>query len=72
TAVALIRALDEFRVQLDHDSYQALAAKSDEWMRQAARYCESRDPLLDLSQSVPHGDQRVVAPSAPEPVRASA
>ncbi|MFL6621226.1 MAG: nitrite/sulfite reductase [Sulfurifustis sp.] len=72
TADALVRALDQFRAQLDHDSYQALAAQSDEWMRQAARYCESRDPLLDLSQSVPHGDQRVVAPSAPEPVRATA
>jgi uncharacterized integral membrane protein (TIGR00698 family) len=45
----------------------ALAAESDEWMRQAAAYCESRDPLLDLSQSVPHGDKRVVIPAAKAP-----
>lgn len=64
TADALIERLENFRVRLDHDSYQALAARSDDWMRRAAAYCESHDPLLDLSQSVPHGDQRVVQPAA--------
>jgi sulfite reductase (NADPH) hemoprotein beta-component len=59
-ADALIQGIENFRAQLDHDSYQSLAARSDEWMRKAARFCESRDPLLDLSQSVPHGDQRVL------------
>ncbi len=72
TAEALIKSIESFRTQLDHDSYQALAAQSDEWMRQAAAYCESRDPLLDLSQSVPHGDKRVVIPTAAERARATA
>lgn len=72
-AEALLERIENFRAHLDHDSYQALAAQSDEWMRQAAAYCESRDPLLDLSQSVPHGDQRVVIPiAAKEPARATA
>jgi len=60
-ADALIQAIESFRTQLDHDTYQLLAARSDEWMRKAAAFCESHDPLLDLSQSVPHGDQRVLA-----------
>jgi len=73
SAKALVDAIESFRGQLDHDSYQALAARSDEWMREAARFCESRDPLLDLSQSVPHGDQRVVSPSEQtSPTRATA
>jgi sulfite reductase (ferredoxin) len=57
---AVYRTLEAFRENLDHDSYQALAAASDEWMRVAAGYCEARDPLIDLSQSVPHGDRRVI------------
>lgn len=72
-AETLIASIEDFRAKLDHDSYQALAAQSDEWMRQAATYCEARDPLLDLSQSVPHGDKRVVGAGLPaEPVRATA
>lgn len=68
---AMYRTYEAFRELLDHDSYQALAAAADEWMRVAARYCESRDPLLDLSESVPHGDRRVI-PLAPTPARATA
>ena len=60
-ADALVRDIEVFRTHPDHDSYQLLAARSDDWMRQAAAYCEARDPLLDLSQSVPHGDQRVLS-----------
>jgi sulfite reductase (ferredoxin) len=72
TAETLVKSIENFRAQMDHDSYQASAAQSDEWMRQAADYCESRDPLLDLSQSIPHGDKRVVLPSATAPTRATA
>ena len=68
---AMYRTYETFREHLDHDTYQALAAASDEWMRVAARYCESRDPLLDLSDSVPHGDKRVASPPVTnEPARA--
>lgn len=72
-ANALIQNIETFRAQLDHDSYQAVATHSDEWMRAAAAYCESRDPLVDLSQSVPHGDQRVARPISPAatPARAA-
>ncbi len=69
---AMCRTFEAFRENLDHDTYQALAAASDEWMRVAAKYCESRDPLLDLSESVPHGDRRVVIPIAAPPARATA
>ena len=68
---AMYRTYETFRELLDHDSYQALAAAADEWMRVAAKYCESRDPLLDLSESVPHGDRRVI-PIAAAPARATA
>jgi sulfite reductase (ferredoxin) len=57
---AMYRTFESFREHLDHDTYQALNAASDEWMRVAASYCESKDPLLDLSESVPHGDRRVI------------
>jgi sulfite reductase (ferredoxin) len=72
-AEALIEDVENFRMHLDYDSYQLLAVRSDDWMRQAAAYCEARDSLLDLSQSVPHGDQRVVqSPAQPVRARASA
>lgn len=71
TLNAMYRTFEAFREHLDHDTYQALAAASDEWMRVAAKYCESRDPLLDLSESVPHGDKRVI-PIAAQPARATA
>jgi sulfite reductase (ferredoxin) len=70
-ADTLIESIEIFRAHFDHDSYQSLVARSDDWMRQAAAYCEARDPLLDLSQSVPHGDRRVVA-ALDERVRATA
>jgi sulfite reductase (ferredoxin) len=64
SAEKLLQAIEAFRAQQDHDSYQAMAAQSDEWMRVAAGYCEALDPLADLSASVPHGDRRVVSPGA--------
>lgn len=47
---------DALPVNLDERLYQSAAAKVDAWARTAAQVCQSFDPLLDVSASVPHGE----------------
>jgi sulfite reductase (NADPH) hemoprotein beta-component len=60
----LLPALEAFRANPEPDTYKAAADQVDGWMRQCARFCESLDPLLDLSTSVPRDadprSQRVI------------
>jgi len=59
----IVRDIDLLTHAPDADRLQALAERVDEWMRATAEICQARDPLLDLSASIPQA-------AAPRPVAA--
>ncbi|MBI3898805.1 MAG: nitrite/sulfite reductase [Gammaproteobacteria bacterium] len=68
TLQAALIGLDTFRAHSEVDTYTLAAAQIDNWMRLSATFCESLDPLLDLSTSVPREmDRARVIPIAPAP-----
>jgi sulfite reductase beta subunit-like hemoprotein len=49
------QSLIRLESNLDEGPYHGATAKVDAWVRAAAELCQSFDPLLDVSASVPHG-----------------
>lgn len=49
----ILREIEALTPEPDGDRLQALAERVDEWMRAVAEICQARDPLLDLSASIP-------------------